>query len=146
MRYSGLRIGDAVTFATSALWTAKPSLYPQRTQVPVYCPLPKIVIDAVDDVVPVTERHYFWTGASDIRSITGKLATTVSKAVHTRRREGRHPHRFRDTFSVELLAGVPIKDVSILLEHSPVKITERAYAPLVQARQQRLELAVKKAW
>jgi integrase len=58
-----------------------------------------------------------------------------------------HAHRFRDTFSVELLiAGVPIEDVSILLGHSSVRISERAYAPWVQARQLKLEAAVRKAW
>lgn len=37
-----------------------------------------------------------------------------------------HPHRFRDTFAVELLlAGVALDQVSILLGHSFVKITER---------------------
>jgi hypothetical protein len=41
---------------------------------------------------------------------------------------------------------VPIEDVSILLGHSSVRITERAYAPWVQARQLNLEAAVKKAW
>jgi hypothetical protein len=36
-----------------------------------------------------------------------------------------HAHRFRDTFSVELLlAGVPIEDVSILLGHKNIKITQ----------------------
>jgi hypothetical protein len=33
-----------------------------------------------------------------------------------------------------LLAGVPIEDVSILLGHASVRITERAYAPWIQAR------------
>lgn len=45
-----------------------------------------------------------------------------------------------------LLAGVPIEDVFILLGHSSVRITERTYAPWIQARQQKLEAAVKKAW
>jgi integrase len=147
MRYSGLRIGDAVTLRTDRIVDGKLFLYTQKTQVPVYCPLPKMVIDALDDVVPVTERHYFWTGASDTRSITGNWQRRFQKLFTLADVKNAHPHRFRDTFSVELLlAGVPIEDVSILLGHSSVKITERAYAPWIQARQQRLEVAVRKAW
>jgi integrase len=41
-----------------------------------------------------------------------------------------HPHMFRETFAVEmLLAGVPLEQVSILLGHKSVKITEKHYAP-----------------
>ena len=54
---------------------------------------------------------------------------------------------FRDTFAVELLlAGVPMDQVSLLLGHSSVKITERHYAPFCKARQQELAAAVKLAW
>ena len=48
-----------------------------------------------------------------------------------------HPHRFRDTFAVELLlTGVPIERVSILLGHESVRTTERIYAPWVRSRQE----------
>jgi integrase/recombinase XerD len=58
-----------------------------------------------------------------------------------------HPHRFRDTFAVELLlAGVPIDQVSILLGHSSIKVTEKSYSPWVKARQEQLEAAVMKTW
>ena len=51
-----------------------------------------------------------------------------------------HAHRFRDTFSVELLlAVVPIERVSILLGHQSVRITEKHYAPWVRSRQGQLE-------
>jgi site-specific recombinase XerD len=37
-----------------------------------------------------------------------------------------HPHRFRHTFALELLKkGVPMEEVSILLGHSGVRITEK---------------------
>jgi integrase len=46
---------------------------------------------------------------------------------------------FRDTFAVELLlAGVPLDQVSLLLGHSSVKITERHYALFCKARQEQL--------
>jgi integrase len=58
-----------------------------------------------------------------------------------------HPHMFRDTFAVELLlSGVPIDQVSLLLGHSSVKITEKHYAPFVQTRQEQLEGSVKLSW
>jgi len=58
-----------------------------------------------------------------------------------------HPHRFRDTFAVELLlTGVPIERVSILLGHESVRTTERNYAPWVRSRQEQLEADLTRAW
>ena len=58
-----------------------------------------------------------------------------------------HPHMFRDTFAVEmLLAGVPIDQVSLLLGHASVKITEKSYSPFVKARQIQLQDSVRNAW
>jgi integrase/recombinase XerD len=58
-----------------------------------------------------------------------------------------HPHMFRDTFAVEmLLAGVPLEQVSMLLGHKSVKITEKHYAPWVEARQEQLAVNVRKSW
>jgi integrase/recombinase XerD len=49
------------------------------------------------------------------------------------------PHMFRDSFSVHLLlAGVPLEQVSLLLGHKSIKITEKHYAPFVRARQEQL--------
>jgi integrase len=55
------------------------------------------------------------------------------------------PHRLRDTFAVRaLLRDVPIGDVSRLLGHSSVKITEMYYAKWIPARGSRLESLVAK--
>ena len=54
---------------------------------------------------------------------------------------------FRDTFAVELLlSGVPIDQVSLLLGHSSVKVTEKHYSPFVKARQEQLENSVILSW
>jgi integrase len=46
----------------------------------------------------------------------------------------------RDTYSVELLlAGVPLQDVSKLLTHESVAVTQRYYGRWVKARLQQLE-------
>jgi integrase len=58
-----------------------------------------------------------------------------------------HAHRFRDTFAVELLlSGVPLDQVSILLGHSSMKVTEKHYAPWVKSRQDNLERLVQQSW
>jgi integrase/recombinase XerD len=50
------------------------------------------------------------------------------------------PHRLRDTFAVKmLLAGVALEDVSRLLCHSSIAITEKYYAAWVPSRKLRLE-------
>lgn len=54
---------------------------------------------------------------------------------------------FRDTFAIELLlARVPIEQVSKLLGHKSIKVTEKHYLPWVAARQEQLEESVQKAW
>ena len=147
MRYSGLRIGDAVTLAIDQVVDDRLFIYTQKTNVPVLCPLPPVVLEALADVDPMSKKFYFWSGDSDKRSITGNWQRRFRTLFALSGVTGAHAHRFRDTFSVELLiAGVPIEDVSILLGHSSVRITERAYAPWVQARQLKLEAAVRKAW
>jgi integrase/recombinase XerD len=56
------------------------------------------------------------------------------------------PHRLRDTFAVRmLLRGVPVDEVSRLLCHSSVTITEKYYAPWVTSRLRRLEGLVAEA-
>jgi integrase len=42
--------------------------------------------------------------------------------------------------------GVPMEEVSILLGHSSVRITEKHYASWVQARQEILKAHVAKTW
>jgi integrase len=79
----------------------------------------------------VTERHFFCDGKTKLEIAVGswrrRLATLVELA---------HPHKFRDTFTVELLlSGLPIERVSILLGHQSVRITERHYAHWVRSRQ-----------
>lgn len=54
---------------------------------------------------------------------------------------------FRDTFAVELLlAGVPIDQVSMLLGHRSIKMTEKHYLPWVKARQRQLTASIRHAW
>jgi integrase/recombinase XerD len=56
-------------------------------------------------------------------------------------------HRLRDTFAVHLLTkGVPIEEVSKLLDHKSLNTTERHYARWVKGRQDRVDELVTKTW
>src|SRR5215472_4439433 len=93
------------------------------------------------------ERYYFWTGLSKAKSAVGDWQRSLKHLVILAGVPDGHAHRFRDTFSVQLLlAGVPIERVSILLGHQSVRITEKHYAPWVGARQEQLEADVRRTW
>ncbi|HVO60789.1 MAG TPA: site-specific integrase [Terriglobales bacterium] len=122
---------------------------------PVSVLLPSTVADALRTVPQgpnANPRYFFWNGASrnSIVKGFGKAFRRLFEIADIRNADGTqkrcHPHMLRDTFAVEnLLAEVPIDQVSKLLGHSSVKITEKHYAPWVPARQQQLENSLRKA-
>ena len=146
-RYSALRIGDAASCAVDRLSGNRLFLYTQKTDTPVYVPLPPFVIDALEACPRISERHWFWTGVGSKDTLAGNWRRTFRRLCEIAGVRDGHPHRFRDTLAVEmLLEGIPIERVSVLLGHSSVKVTERHYAPWVQARQTQLEADVARAW
>ena len=147
LRYTGMRISDAAMLRTSAVDGNRVFLYTQKTGTPVYVPVPEILTNLLRAIKPV--GGYFFVRGESTRLDTctdlwrRQLAHVFTKAKIT----NGHPHRFRDTFAVELLlAGVPIEHISILLGHASIKITERHYAPWVKTRQEKLEEEVSRAW
>ncbi len=147
LRYSGLRIGDATQLEMSRLNGNKLLLHTQKTGVPVYCVLPDAVVDALETAPRSSERFFFWTGASTVRSAKGKWQRRLQRLFEFAKVPTGHPHRLRDTFAVELLlAGVPLDRVSILLGHSSIRITERHYAPWTRSRQEQIEADLRAAW
>ena len=147
LRYSGMRISDAVSLTTDKLQGKKLFLYTHKTGVPVNTILPDFVLMALDVTPKVTDKHFFWNGTSDLETIVGSWRKRLAKLFELAKIEHGHPHRFRDTFAVELLlTGVPIERVSILLGHQSVRVTEQHYAPWVRARQEQLEADLTRAW
>jgi len=149
LRWSGLRLGDASRLERSAL-TKEGSLrlYMQKTGENVYVPMPPDVVLALHQLEnPSNARYFFWNGTSATGSTVKRWWATLKKIFRAAGLPNVHPHQLRDTFAVGyLLSGMPIDQVSILLGHSSVKITEKHYSPWVVARQRQLEESVRRAW
>ena len=157
LRWSGLRIRDAVTLERSRLIDNKLLLYQAKTGIPVYVPIPPHVADLlrnVPDGLKPNPRYFFWSGNGDPKTFVANWQRSYRRlftVAELRKPDGSikraHCHMFRDTFAVEmLLSGVPIDQVSILLGHASVRITEKHYSPWVRARQDQLEKSVRSAW
>jgi integrase len=142
--YSGLRVGDVAQLRRAQL---EPSghlvLRVEKTGVPL-----KVLLhaDAIRDLESLpanggNTKYFFWTGRGKVSTITGSLRRTIDRlgklaGVHA------HPHRFRDTFAVELLTqGADIRTVQKLLGHESVRTTELHYAHFVKAHQDLLDRA-----
>lgn len=147
LRYSGMRIGDAVQLGVNRLQGNKLLLHTEKTGVHVYCVLPDIVTKALEAAPHSSQNYFFWTGQSTVRSAKGKWQRRLQRLFEFASVVGGHAHRFRDTFAVELLlAGVPLDRVSILLGHTSIRITERHYAPWTRSRQEQIEADLKATW
>jgi integrase/recombinase XerD len=146
LRFSGLRIRDAVTLNRDRISEGKLFLYTAKTGTPVWCPIPPSVKEALDAIQDKT-RYFFWTGESKPKSCVGDWQRSLRRLFKLAALPDGHAHRFRDTFAVELLlAGVPLERVSVLLGHQSVKVTEKHYTPWVRARQEQLEQDVRRTW
>jgi integrase/recombinase XerD len=158
IRWSGLAISDAVSLERTRL-TDKNEIFLRRAKTgqPVYVPIPPEVGETLRNIPPgpaPNPRYFFWSGNGKLKSAVAdwqRALRRVFDLADIRHEDGTpkrcHPHMFRDTFAVEcLLAGVPLEQVSILLGHGSIKITEKHYAPWVKARQEQLTASVRKSW
>jgi integrase len=150
MLETGLRVGDALQYDPRAaqrsqhLWRYDFLMQKRiRVKQPKYHEVYltdrlKMAIDQCAWLSP--KRPFIW---GDFRN-PSYLANEVYERMQTiGQRSGVsdcRPHRLRDTFAIGLLLeGLGIDDVSRLLGHSSVKVTEAYYAKWVTARKHRLE-------
>src|SRR5258708_1953440 len=147
LRYAGMRMGDTVSMGSERIEGNRLFLYTQKTGVPVNTVLPDFVLKALDEMPKTTDTLFFWDGTSKLETIVGSWRKRMVRLFEIAKVEDGHPHRFGDTFAVELLlSGMPIERVSILLGHSSVRITEKHYSPWVRERQDQLEADLSRAW
>jgi integrase/recombinase XerD len=145
LQYSGLRIRDAVCLRTDALKDGKLFLRTAKTDTAVWIPLPKLVVQALSLIKDVGV-YFFWSGNGLPKSAVADWQRTLARVFEAAGVKG-HAHRFRDTFSVNLLQkGVSLETVSVLLGHSNSRITAKHYNPWVKSRQLALESEISRAW
>jgi integrase len=153
MLETGMRVGDAIRFdpATLAkgehLWVYTFWMQKQKkTEKPR--PVEAFITDrlktAIDDCEWLSQKLPFYYGAS---TNPAYLANEVYERMQTLGARcgvpDCRPHRLRDTFAVrKLLSGFQLDDVSRLLGHGSVKVTEAYYAKWISARKLRLERLV----
>ena len=145
LRYSGLRISDAVALTKHRIKDGVLVLRTAKTGTDVRVPLPQNVLDALAAIS--TDNYYFWSGNGTVKSCVSIYQRSFKRLYEIAEVKNGHAHRWRDTYAVGLLlAGVPLDQVSILLGHQSIKVTERHYSPFVKARQDQLESAVRQSW
>jgi site-specific recombinase XerD len=148
--YSGLRISDAAKLSRAALdrSSGRLLLRVMKTGRPLYIRLSAEAIQALDELP--AGKYFFWNGKTKISTTIGSLRRTLAAVGRKTKTEeltaiSVHPHRFRDTFAVNLLEqDVPIRTVQLLLGHTSVRTTEKHYAPFVESQQRLLDDAVAK--
>lgn len=137
MRYSGLAIRDAATLEQGAIDGSLLTLRRAKSNELVQCSLPDPVLAGLKAVADPRREHFFWTGKSQRETVARYWRSRLQRIARLAGVKDFRTHRLMDTFAVEL-AGVSIEDVSALLGHRSIRVTERHYAPWNSARRDRL--------
>ena len=143
LRYSGLRIGDAISLTSDKINDGKLMLYTAKAGVPVWLPLPDEVLESLRSVS--SSDRFFWSGNGLLKSAVADWQRSLKRLFKLAGVKG-HAHMFRHTLAVDLLRhGVSLENVAAILGNS-VRVCEKHYAPFVKARQVALEKEIKKIW
>jgi integrase len=149
-RWTGMRLIDALMMKRNNIKHGFMKIITRKTGARLERQLPKQVLAALAEVKPqdtVKDGHYFWSKECDADNLTIVWAERVrelNEHLSLTDEDGEtmdfRSHMLRDTFAVELLlAGVPLEEVSYLLTHTSVKMTEKYYAPWVNRRKQQVQ-------
>jgi integrase/recombinase XerD len=143
MWYTGLRVRDVVTLKKDRIKNGKLFLRTAKTGTDVFCPLPQVVIETLDQIGS-ENGYYFWSGQSKPKSAVGNYQRALKTLFGLAGVPRVHAHLFRHTFATEmLLAGNSLETVAALLGHTSTRVTERSYSHWIKGRQEKLEEAVK---
>jgi site-specific recombinase XerD len=143
MRYTGLRISDAVTLAKDRIRDGQIFLHTKKTGGMVFLPIPKQLEDALA-ALPTPRgagenpRRWFWNEVSSRRTVVNKLERSLAFVFKRSGVKRAHAHKFRHTLATEILArGGGEQDVADVLGISPAVVRQH-YAKWSHARQDRI--------
>lgn len=147
LRYSGLRIRDAVSLQRSKLDKDKLLLFTAKTGTPVHLPLPPACVEALNEIPSNGTGYFFWSGEGKIKVRVGNFQAALKRLFELAKVDNGYAHKFRHAFATSLLLrGVPVERVAILLGHASVKVTQKHYSSWIAARQEQLEADVRATW
>jgi integrase len=151
-RWAGLRIQDCLTLPRTGLVGNRLSLVTKKTGAKIETrTVPDCVVEALRMLSAhrpgFHPGHFFWRDSRNQKTLVSQYTIMIAKLnayLNFTAEDGQrlpfHSHMLRDTYAVELLlAGVPLEDVSKLLTHKSIKVTQDHYAPWVKARLQHLD-------
>lgn len=142
LRWSALRISDAVMLRPEQIEGDTISLYQAKTGQHVRVPVAEEVIEALREI-GAPGGYYFGHGGGKIETRTGDWRRQLRRLFVAAGVPEGHAHRFRDTRAVELLTdGVPMDRVAAILGNTE-KVCREHYAPWVRERQEQLEADVR---
>lgn len=145
LRYTGLRLSDAIRLEDSRVREGRVFVRTEKTGTIVWIPIPKFVEEMLS-AVPRLGRYYFQTGEATLKTVRGGWDRTLRTILKLAKVKHGSAHVFRHTLATDLLAkGVPVETVAAILGHSPA-ICLKHYAPWVRSRQAALESAVRLVW
>lgn len=119
LRYTGLRISDAIRLDESRVRDGRVFLRTEKTGTAVWVPIPQFVVEELSRV-PRVGSFYFQTGFARPKTVRGGWDRTVRTVLKLAGVTHGSSHVFRHTLATDLLAkGVPVETVATILGHGP---------------------------
>jgi site-specific recombinase XerD len=153
MRWTGLRMSDAVVLKADAITSDVLWLQTKKSSTAVQIPLHPDLVTALAKLQPYQGGYYFWnrrgdgSKASTPQGNFGKLLTEIFAAAGIPSDVHHVAHMLRNSFAVDLLErGVLMGTVSLMLGHRSVATTEKYYADFTKKYMDKAAAAMRTTW
>jgi integrase len=153
MRYTGLRISDAVVLKAENIHGDVLHVLTKKASTPVQIPLHPELVSALAQLTPYDGGYFFWNRRDDsskARTVQNNYARQLAEMFRNAgvATGARHvAHALRNSFAVDLLEkGLPLETVSLLLGHKNLATTESYYVDFSKGFMDRIEAKVRRIW